>query len=109
MRQRGAVIAKRLLDGPLDPKVLLQFSSGLLLEAKSEVDHGAALIGMTDVTPSPWAHSTFEDVSAKDVHCALVKRNDIAPHGRGFTHIRGDVTVQQEITNMGKVVFGRFK
>src|SRR5215469_5154723 len=105
----GSVVDERLLGRLLDVKVLVQFTSGVLLEAEGEVNACAALIGVADVASGPGLDAAFLNAAAQLGHRALVERKDVAPDGGSLTDVGGDITIEQEIADVREVVLSRFE
>src|SRR5215471_19478599 len=101
----GSVVDERLLGGAFDPEVLFHLASWLLPETESKIDAGAGLIGVADVTSRPRTHPAFLDTGANGSNRALIQRQDIAPYGRGFADVGGDIAIEQESAEVRKVVF----
>src|ERR1700689_4609480 len=106
VRESTAAVDERLLGGSLDVQILLHFVTLLLHETKCEIKTRSAAIGVADMEAGPGRHTAFQNTVSYSFHRRLVEREDVAPHRCSFAYIRGGVALEQEITDVRKIVFG---
>lgn len=106
MRECCPVVDERLLDGTLDLKILVHLTPWLLPEPERKVETRPGGISVADVTSNPGTDFALADFLAQNRDRVTIQRGDVAPHGRRLAHVGGDVAVEQEIADVGKIILG---
>src|SRR5271166_2367718 len=76
---------------------------------KRQIEAGPGVIGVADMTSNPGFCSALLDRSREGRRRLAIQRDEVAPHGRGLTHISANTAVHQEITDVWKIVLGRLE